>query len=179
MRCIFIAICTPTAAEIHCNVGHDGSTAARAIPRCGELSESSESQESEGNGVWTFWEGPVTSGAVFGNLWGRKWPGKFRQGGFRKVSGSLASLSRTLKSRTKKQPKDEVFAPDIPRTSGGHLCGYPVSKLRSGPSKLWENKHFGVDIHDLTAQMSTTLRDFQKLRSEKLWAEFLFPIKST
>ena len=41
---------------------------------------------------------------------------------------------------------------------------------------LEKNKHFGADIHDPKARTSTTLRGFQKLRSEKLWAEFSFPI---
>ena len=85
----------------------------------------------------------------------------------------LFSLSEI--SRTKKQPKEEVFGTDIPRTSGGHSRGYPGPNLRSGPSKSWKNKHFGADIHDSKARTSTTPRDFQKLRSEKLWAEFSFP----
>ena len=73
----------------------------------------------------------------------------------------------------KNQPKEEVFGTDIPRTSGGHLRGYPGPKLRSGQSKSWKkNKHLGADIHDPKARTSTSLRDFQKLRSEKLWAEF-------
>ena len=78
-------------------------------------------------------------------------------------------------SRTKNQPKEEVFGTDVPQTSGGHSRGYPGPKLRSGRSKSWKNKHFGVDIHDPKGRTSTTLRDFQKLRSEKLWAEFSFP----
>ena len=41
--------------------------------------------------------------------------------------------------------------------------------------KILENKHLGADIHDPKARTSTTLRDFRKLRSEKLWAEFSFP----
>ena len=41
---------------------------------------------------------------------------------------------------------------------------------------LEKNKHLGADIHDPKVRTSTTLRDFQKLRSEKLWAEFSFPI---
>ena len=36
------------------------------------------------------------------------------------------------------------------------------------------NKHFGADIHDPKARTSTTPKDFQKLRSKKLWAEFSF-----
>ena len=81
----------------------------------------------------------------------------------------------TEHSRTKNQPKEEVFGLDIPRTSGGHSRGYPGPKLRSGRSKSWKkNKHLGADIHDPKARTSTTVRDFQKLRSEKLWAEFSF-----
>ena len=38
-------------------------------------------------------------------------------------------------SRTKTQPKEEVFGTDILRTSGGHSRGYPGPKLRSGQSK--------------------------------------------
>ena len=81
-----------------------------------------------------------------------------------------------LYSRTKNQPKEEVFGTDIPRTSGGHSRGYPGPKLRSGQSKSWKNKHFGADIHDPKVRTSTTPRDLQKLLSEKLWAEFSFPI---
>ena len=39
-----------------------------------------------------------------------------------------------------------------------------------------KSKHLGADIHDPKARTSTNLRDFQKLRSETLWAEFSFPI---
>ena len=66
------------------------------------------------------------------------------------------------KSRTKNQPKEEVFGTDIPRTSGGHSHGYPGPKLRSGRSKSWKNKYLGADIHDPKARTSTTLTDFQK-----------------
>ena len=38
-------------------------------------------------------------------------------------------------SRTKIQPKEEVFGTDISRTSGGHSRGYPSPKL-------------GADVHD-------------------------------
>ena len=79
-------------------------------------------------------------------------------------------------SRAKNQPKEAVFGTDIPRTSGGHSRGYPDPKLRSGWPKSWKNKHLGADIHDPKAQTSTTLRDLQKLWSEKLWAEFPFLI---
>ena len=41
---------------------------------------------------------------------------------------------------------------------------------------LEKGKHLGADIHDPKARTSTTLRDFQKLRSEKHWAEFSFPM---
>ena len=52
-----------------------------------------------------------------------------------------------------------------------------LAELRSRPSEPWRNKHIGADIHDPKARTSTILRDFQKLRSEKLWAEFPFPLK--
>ena len=86
------------------------------------------------------------------------------------------SRGQSLSSRTKNQPKEEVFGTDTLRTSRGHSRGYPDPKLRSGQSKSWINKHFGADIHDPKARTSMTLRDFQKLRSEKLWAEISFPI---
>ena len=83
---------------------------------------------------------------------------------------------KTTDSRAKNQPKEEVLGTD-PRTSGGHSRGYPGPKLRSGRSESWKNKHLGADTHDPKARTSTTLRDFQKLRSEKLRAEFSFPKK--
>ena len=89
--------------------------------------------------------------------------------------GRWGSRDKGGYSRTKVQPKEEVFGTDFPRTSGGHSRGYPGPKLRSGPSKSWKNKHFAADIHDPKARTSTTLRGFQKLWSEKLWAEFSFP----
>ena len=81
---------------------------------------------------------------------------------------------RSVFQERKISPKRKFFGTDAPRTSGGHLRGYPGPKLRSGWSKSWKNKHLGVDIHDPKARTSMTLRDFQKLRSEKLWAEFSF-----
>ena len=90
-----------------------------------------------------------------------------REQGARLKSARLSSLelcwvTRSLRSGTRKQPKEEVFGPDIPRTSRGHSRGCPGSTLRSGPSTPWKNKHFGADIHDPKARMSTTLRNFQK-----------------
>ena len=108
-----------------------------------------------------------------------------KRGRFRVSSGCIGGCFRVFlgcfhsafpyPSRTKNQPKEEVFWADIPRTSGGHSRGYPGPKLRSGRSKSWENKHFSADIHDPKARTSTTLRDLQKLRSEKLWADSVFP----
>ena len=103
-----------------------------------------------------------------------------------------------LKSGTKKQPKEEVFGTGIPQTFGGHPRGYPGPKLRSGPSKPWENGNFSgvpkrgrsqkqanerkrAQIRAKSAgssQQKSAKSDFQKLRSDKLWAEFSFPIKS-
>ena len=78
-------------------------------------------------------------------------------------------------SRTKKQPKEEVLGTDIPRTSGVIRADVPAKNFGQGGENPGKNKHFGTDIHDPKARTSTTLRDFQKLRSEKLWAEFPFP----
>ena len=92
-----------------------------------------------------------------------------------RVSRGRGGGAKYFFSRTKMQPKEEVFGADIPRTSGGHSRGYPGPKLRSGRSKSWKNKHFSADVRDPKARTSTTLRGFQKLRSEKLRAEFSFP----
>ena len=45
-------------------------------------------------------------------------------------------------TRTKNQPKEEVFGADIPPTSGGHSPGCPGPKLRSGRSKSWKKQAF-------------------------------------
>ena len=58
---------------------------------------------------------------------------------------------------------------------GGHSRGYPGPKLRSGPSKSWQKQSIRRGHPYPKAWTSTTLRDFQKLVSEKLWAEFSFP----
>ena len=89
------------------------------------------------------------------------------------------SSKPSVLSRTKNQPKEEVFGTDIPRTSRGHSRGYPGPKLRSGRSRSWKNKHLGADIHDPKARTSTTPSGFHKLRSEKLRAELSFSIIGT
>ena len=53
----------------------------------------------------------------------------------------------------KKQPKESVFGPDIPRTSRGHSCGCPTG-LNFGPAEGAE-----------------------KSRAEKLQADVSFPIR--
>ena len=84
------------------------------------------------------------------------------------------ALSKSHFSSTKNQPKEDGFGTNIPWTSGGHSRRYPGPKFRSGRSKSWKNKHLGADIHDPKVRTSITLRDFQKLWSEKLRADFLF-----
>ena len=66
------------------------------------------------------------------------------------------------------------------RTSRGHpgviRADIPAQNFgQGGQNPGTKNKHFGADIHDSKARTSTTLKDFQKLRSEKLWPEFSFP----
>ena len=53
----------------------------------------------------------------------------------------------------KKQPTEEVFGPDILRTSQDHSCGRPGSKTSGRPSKPWKNRHLGADIHDPNANV--------------------------
>ena len=77
-------------------------------------------------------------------------------------------------SRTKSQPKEEVFGTDIPRTSGVIRADIPTQNFGQGGQNPGKQA-FGADIHDPKARTSTTLREFQKLRPEKLWAEFSFP----
>ena len=43
--------------------------------------------------------------------------------------------------------------------SGGHSRGHPGPKLRSGPSKHRENKHFCAHVHDPKALSSTVFPD--------------------
>ena len=89
------------------------------------------------------------------------------------ISGSLKEDPKVLKKE--KSAQRGSFWDGHPADIRGHSRGYPGPKVRSGRSKSWKNKHLGADIHDPKARTSTTLRDFQKLRSEKLWAEFPFP----
>ena len=64
------------------------------------------------------------------------------------------------------------------RTSRGHpgviRTDIPAKNFGQGGQNPGKNKHFSADVHDPKARTSTTLRDFQKLRSKKLWAEFSF-----
>ena len=66
------------------------------------------------------------------------------------------------------------------RTSRGHpgviRADIPAQNFGQGGQNPGKNKHFGADIHDPKARTSTTLRGFQKLRSENLWAEFSPPM---
>ena len=65
------------------------------------------------------------------------------------------------------------------RISRGHpgaiRADIPARNFGQGGQNPGKTSIFGADIHDPKARTSTTLRGFQKLRSEKLWAEFSFP----
>ena len=76
----------------------------------------------------------------------------------------------------KLSPKRKFLGTDIPWTSGGSFARISRPKTSVRAVKILEkNKHFSTDIHDPNARTSTTLKDFQKLRSIKLWAGFSFP----
>ena len=127
------------------------------------------------------WVGGLPRVGVGAKKFGMFFESQGNQTFWRDIPGFLPGCSRGArrarekKSRTKTQPKEQVSGTDTPCTSEGHSRRYPGPKLRSGRSKFRKNKHFGADIHDPKARTSTTLSDFQKLRSEKLWAEFSFP----
>ena len=81
-----------------------------------------------------------------------------------------------------KKSQERNFSPKrkfLGRTSRGHpgviRADIPTQNFGQGAQNPGKNKHLGADIHDPKARTSTTLRDSQKLRSEKLWAEFSFP----
>ena len=66
--------------------------------------------------------------------------------------------------------------PDILRTSGVIRADIPAQNFGQGAQNPGKSNHLGADTHDPKVRTSTILRDFQKLRSEKLWTEFSFPI---
>ena len=79
---------------------------------------------------------------------------------------TLFNRGGNRRSRTKNQPKEEVFGTDVPRTSGGHSPGYPGPKLRSGHSKSWKKQAFGrghsspegADVHDPKGLPKTSVK---------------------
>ena len=62
------------------------------------------------------------------------------------------------------------------RISRGHpgvtRTDIPAQNFGQGAQKSWKNRHLGADIRDPKAQTSTTLRDFQKFRSENFGLNF-------
>ena len=65
------------------------------------------------------------------------------------------------------------------RISRGHpgviRADIPAQNFGQGAQNLGKTSIWARDIHDPKARTSTTLTDFQKLRSEKPWAEFSLP----
>ena len=91
-----------------------------------------------------------------------------------KVSVRMDKTSLLFKNKISAQRVS--FWDGYPADIRGSFARISRPKTSVRALKILENKHLGADIHDPKARTSTTLRDFQKLRSEKLWAEFLFPI---
>ena len=79
--------------------------------------------------------------------------------------GGLIFHAPSKISRTKNQPKEEVFGTEIPRTSKGHSRGHPGPKLRSGHSKCLEKQALGrghpwpegADVHTLKGLPKTSV----------------------
>ena len=105
----------------------------------------------------------------------------------RKVDFTMHLVCTLLISRTKNQPKEEVFRTDIPRTSGGHSRGYPGPKLRSRRSKPWKTQALrrghpwpeGADVHDPDGFPKTSVRKtlgwiFAPYNSEKILVQVKF-----
>ena len=70
------------------------------------------------------------------------------------------------------QPKSKFLGRCPADIRGSIRTDIPAQNFGQGCSKSWKNKHLGADIHDPKARTSTTLRDFQKLRSENFGLNF-------
>ena len=98
----------------------------------------------------------------------------FLGGGARYFFGGRRSVHQVFQEK-KGSPKRKFSGQLLPGHLGVIRADIPAQHFGSGRSKSFKNKHLGADIHDPKVRTSTTLRDFQKLRSAKLWAEFSFP----
>ena len=88
---------------------------------------------------------------------------------------ACATKAPTTTLRKEKSAQGGSFGDGYPADIRGSFARISRPKTSVRALKILEkNKHLGADIHDPKARTSTTLRDFQKLRSEKLWAEFSF-----
>ena len=89
------------------------------------------------------------------------------------VYQSLSMSECNLLVRNEKISPKRKF---LGRTSRGHpgviRADIPAQNFGQGGQNPEKNMRFGADIYEPKARTSTTLRGFQKLRSEKLWAEF-------
>ena len=91
----------------------------------------------------------------------------------RGLEGAFVTQGTTLKNE--KAAQRVSFWDGYPADIRGSFARISRPKTSVRALKSWKNRHLGADIHDPKARTSTTLRDFQKLRAEKLWAKFLCP----
>ena len=76
----------------------------------------------------------------------------------------------------KSSPKSKFWGRISRRRLRGYPGGRPGAKTSVRPSNSLKNEHFGADIHEPKARTSMTPGGLKELRSEKLRAEFSFPI---
>ena len=84
---------------------------------------------------------------------------------------------RALDSGTKNQPKEEVFRAGYPADIRGSFARISRPKTSVRALQVLEKQAFWARTsHDPKARTSTTPGDLRNFGSDKLWAEFSFPI---
>ena len=105
----------------------------------------------------------------------QSWPWEGRVA--KRVGRKTSRRTPLPKIKNEKSAQGGSFWHGYPANIRGSFAQIARPKTSVRAFEILENKHLGADVHDPKARTSTTLRDFQKLRSEKFWAEFPFPTK--
>ena len=77
--------------------------------------------------------------------------------------------------RNDKSAQKRKFGDGYPADIRGSFARISRPKTSVRSSKYWKNKHLGADIDDPKARTSTTLRDFQNIRSKNFGLNFCSP----